>query len=108
MTPTLRVSDAEREHVVNTLRDHTAEGRLSIDEFSQRSQAAYAARTQMDLDALTHDLPTPAQPSNQSRATISRPAWTLAIVIATIVLLLGLLGIALLATMIGHMSNMPM
>lgn len=105
MTPALRVSDAEREQVVNLLREHTADGRLSLDEFSQRSQVAYAARTRTDLDALTHDLPKPRPALQEPVASL--PGWTLAIIIATIVLL-GALGIAFLATMISHMSNMSM
>ena len=55
--PAVRASDAERELAVAKLRDATAEGRLTLDEFSQRVEDAYAAKTQDALDSLTGDLP---------------------------------------------------
>jgi uncharacterized protein DUF1707 len=53
----LRVGDAEREAVAAELREHYAQGRLSIEDFNERIDAAYAARTRADLDRLTRDLP---------------------------------------------------
>jgi DUF1707 SHOCT-like domain/Cell wall-active antibiotics response LiaF, C-terminal len=58
--PAVRASDAEREQTVARLRDATAEGRLTLDEFSQRIEDAYAARTHDTLAALTADLPATA------------------------------------------------
>jgi hypothetical protein len=58
----LRASDADREQVVEALRRHHAEGRLTTEELSERTERAYAARTFGDLDALAADLP-PIQPS---------------------------------------------
>ena len=55
--PQLRVSDAEREAVVARLNNATSEGRLTVEEFSERASAALAARTQGDLDLLVTDLP---------------------------------------------------
>jgi hypothetical protein len=55
--PELRASDADRERVVEVLRDALAEGRLHMDEFNERLGAAYRARTYGDLEALTRDLP---------------------------------------------------
>jgi hypothetical protein len=40
-----RVSDAEREQMVLSLREHLLAGRLTLDEFSERVEAAYSART---------------------------------------------------------------
>lgn len=60
----LRVSDAEREAVVDLLRDHCAEGRLTPDELADRIGAAQAARTFADLDELTSDLPKPRRARN--------------------------------------------
>jgi uncharacterized protein DUF1707 len=66
--PAQRTSDAEREAAVAHLREATAEGRLTLDEFSQRMEAAYAARTAGELERLTTDLPAPAiQPTRASR-----------------------------------------
>jgi hypothetical protein len=53
----LRVGDAEREAVAAELREHYAQGRLSMDDFNERLDAAYAARTRGDLDKLISDLP---------------------------------------------------
>ena len=53
----LRASDADRERVVEILRQHTAEGRITAEEFDERMTAAYDARTLGALAELTHDLP---------------------------------------------------
>jgi hypothetical protein len=56
-TPALRASDGEREQTVDILRAHAADGRLTVEEFAQRVDVAYAARTRTELDALVDDLP---------------------------------------------------
>jgi hypothetical protein len=53
----LRVSDAERQAVVDALSRHTGEGRLRLDEFEERSSLALAATTRGDLKGLLADLP---------------------------------------------------
>jgi hypothetical protein len=53
----MRASDTEREHVVSLLRDAYSEGRITLDEFTERTADAYAARTWDDLRSLTTDLP---------------------------------------------------
>lgn len=53
----LRVSDQEREGVIEELREHTVAGRLSAEELDQRLDAVYGAKTRADLDALRSDLP---------------------------------------------------
>lgn len=53
----VRASDAERDAVVGRLNQAVGEGRLTMDEFSQRLELAYAARTRGDLDPLLRDLP---------------------------------------------------
>ncbi|MBL1080412.1 DUF1707 and DUF2154 domain-containing protein [Streptomyces actinomycinicus] len=55
--PDLRASDADRERVAEVLRDALAEGRLDMDEFEERLEAAYKARTYGELAPLTRDLP---------------------------------------------------
>jgi Domain of unknown function (DUF1707) len=52
-----RVSDADRDAAVDFLNRHYAEGRLTEQEHSARVDAAYAARYDSQLDALTADLP---------------------------------------------------
>ncbi|WP_190182620.1 DUF1707 SHOCT-like domain-containing protein [Streptomyces cirratus] len=55
--PQLRASDADRERVVERLRDAVAEGRLDMEEFEERLDAAYKSRTYAELEPLTRDLP---------------------------------------------------
>jgi len=53
----LRASDAEREAVVETLKERTADGTLTLDEFAMRVERALGGRYRSDLDALLADLP---------------------------------------------------
>ena len=53
----IRASDRDREQVVEILRAHYAEGRLTLEEFDERTTAAYAGKTWGDLLDLIHDLP---------------------------------------------------
>ena len=62
-TPEPLVSDAERDLVVDRLRAACAEGRLSLDEFSDRVGDVYQARTAGELVALTADLPAVVEPT---------------------------------------------
>ncbi|MEU9731992.1 DUF1707 domain-containing protein [Streptomyces sp. NPDC048002] len=55
--PDLRASDADRERVAEILRDALAEGRLDMEEFGERLDATYQARTYGELAPLTRDLP---------------------------------------------------
>ncbi|WP_375256599.1 DUF1707 domain-containing protein [Streptomyces sp. PKU-EA00015] len=53
----MRASDSERERVAERLREAVAEGRLDMEEFGQRLEAAYSARTHGELVPLVRDLP---------------------------------------------------
>jgi Domain of unknown function (DUF1707) len=53
----IRASDVDREVVVATLRDAYTAGRLTLEEFDERTSAAYASKTWGDLRKLTGDLP---------------------------------------------------
>ncbi len=53
----IRASDRDRDAVVDTLRDAYTEGRLTLEEFQERTAAAYDGRTWGDLRELTTDLP---------------------------------------------------
>jgi DUF1707 SHOCT-like domain len=57
-----RAGDAERAAVADQLREHYAVGRLSMDEFRARLDAAYAAVSVRDLALVTADLPASAGP----------------------------------------------
>ena len=60
-TSVVRASDADRDRTVEALAAASAEGRLSLEEYSQRSDAALVARTLGELTSLTADLPAPPQ-----------------------------------------------
>ncbi|GAA2359495.1 DUF1707 SHOCT-like domain-containing protein [Nonomuraea africana] len=53
----LRASDEEREAVVERLRVASVEGRLTLVELTDRTEAAYLATTHAQLAMLTQDLP---------------------------------------------------
>lgn len=54
---TLRVGDAEREEAARVLGEHFASGRLDRDEYDERLEAIFAARTGGDLATVFRDLP---------------------------------------------------
>jgi hypothetical protein len=60
----MRASRADREQVIDTLKDAFVQDRLTKDEFDSRVADALASRTHADLAALTADLPaSPASPA---------------------------------------------
>lgn len=59
-TGPLRIGDAERDQAVAVLSEHFVAGRLTQDEFEERSDQATRARYADDLAPLFADLPEPA------------------------------------------------
>ncbi|WP_447004310.1 DUF1707 SHOCT-like domain-containing protein [Saccharothrix isguenensis] len=55
----IRIGDAEREHALELLGTHLGEGRLTVDEFGERSARVATAKTRGDLYTLFGDLPAP-------------------------------------------------
>ena len=55
--PRIRASDADRDRAAEALREHHATGRLSMEEFQERLDHVYAAKTLGELDELMSDLP---------------------------------------------------
>jgi hypothetical protein len=53
----VRASDDDRNQAVFALREHLAAGRLTLEEFAERTSAALAATTTADLDPPLHELP---------------------------------------------------
>ena len=79
----LRAGHADRDHVVEALKDAFVDGRLTRDEFGARTGRALAARTRADLAALTADLPdAPSRPAAAPAGPARPPApvrrWPLA------------------------------
>lgn len=89
--PDVRIADADRDRVVDFLRFHCAEGRLTLDEFSDRVGDVYGAKTSTELAAAIADLPVapgpiapgPAMATPTAPPTLSRRRravrWTVSI-----------------------------
>ena len=84
-SPDIRASDGERSQVVELLRAHCSEGRIDLDEFSERVSKVYEARTLGELNEITADLPVPmtgsAVAAEGKKTTRTRRAirWTIGI-----------------------------
>lgn len=63
----MRVSQADRDRVVDALRGHAGDGRLEVEELEQRVEAALAARTKGELDKPLRDLPSPPRRTRRRR-----------------------------------------
>lgn len=99
----VRIGDPERERAQATLNDHYAAGRLDHDEYTERLDRIWAARTRAELDPVFVDLPgstprssypysTPAarRPTSVSRARrpgVPVPLLVLLVVLGTIAVL---------------------
>jgi hypothetical protein len=68
----LRVSDADRDRALSELSEALRVGRITADEFDQRSGQALRARTGKELTALLADLPLDGSPA--TRTTVPEPA----------------------------------
>ncbi|MFB4305723.1 DUF1707 domain-containing protein [Actinomadura sp. GTD37] len=79
--PDLRASDADRDRVAASLREHCALGRITMDELQERLESVYDAKTLGQLQDVTSDLPEEdlyqlPVPATQPKSTASpaRPA----------------------------------
>jgi hypothetical protein len=89
----LRVSDGDRDRVVEELRAHAADGRLTIEELEDRVQRALAARTAGEVAELTHDLPERPAARSPRRSWRARPeVQTYLAVMALLVAIWALAG----------------
>jgi hypothetical protein len=68
----LRVSDADRDRAVSELSEHFQTGRLTQEEFEDRSGRALKARTGTELSELFTDLPHGLPPVPASPGTVRR------------------------------------
>lgn len=72
----VRVSDAERQSVVDRLSRAVGDGLVTLDEFADHAGSAYAARTRAELDAVTRELrlPVVAPATAPARSPAATPA----------------------------------
>ncbi len=83
----LRAGDADRERIAERLRESHAEGRLDIDEFQQRLERCYEAKTFGELGALVRDLPRHDE-HNERRASRWMSPWRLVPLLPILIVLL--------------------
>jgi Domain of unknown function (DUF1707) len=69
----MRASDADRDRAAAALREHLAAGRLTVEEFDERLDRAYAAKTLGELDEIMADLPA-AGVGQPPGGSLDRPA----------------------------------
>jgi hypothetical protein len=90
------IGDRERERTAALLRGHYLQGRLSIEEFSERLQVALAARRASELQLALTELP----PRWRELETIGRPALVVARAAGRATALLALLCVWCLTTLL--------
>jgi len=66
----VRASDAQRDAAVAQLREHLVEGRLCLEEFTERMTEAYAAATTADLEAPLRNLPAATREARRGRTRL--------------------------------------
>jgi FHA domain/DUF1707 SHOCT-like domain len=71
-----RASDADREKVIQALKDESASGRLSYETFMWRVELALQARDHRQLAALLHDLPAAGRSGRLATALARWSAFT--------------------------------
>ncbi len=71
----MRASDGDREKVVQALQEQVGEGRLTLQEFEERSGAVYEAKTVGDLRTLIADLPVDLFPTTQQSPFGTGSPW---------------------------------
>jgi hypothetical protein len=71
--PELRIGDREREAALTALGEHYAAGRITKEEYDERSAVIWAARTNSQLWPVFADLPGPHQARGAARASMPVP-----------------------------------
>ena len=103
--PEMRASDGDRDKVAGALREHAAQGRLTMEEFHERLELVYQSRTYGELQRITADLPgtdlaaAPAKaPAPAPRDNVDKglkaawSAWSVSVAICTVIYLLSTPG----------------
>jgi hypothetical protein len=99
----LRVSDADRDRALAALSEHYQAGRLTLEEFEERSEQTLKSKTERELTGLFTDLPTTqgvAPPTGQAVAVPEgRPHRAAGRVIATAA---GIAAIVIVASLLSR------
>jgi hypothetical protein len=89
--PNIRAADADRERIAERLRQCHAEGRLDMDEFQQRLERCYEAKTLGELRDLVSDLPRQDEHDGQRSLGWFRP-WRLTPLVPIMIVLIVVLA----------------
>ncbi len=84
--PNLRAGDADREAIAGRLRDSHSEGRLDVQEFQERLDRCYQAKTVGELEQLVGDLPRERPPERAFHLQRLRVIPLLAVLFGTLVI----------------------
>jgi hypothetical protein len=112
----LRVSDADRDRAIAELSEHYQAGRLTTEEFEDRSGRALQARTTADLADLFTDLPRRQAPMTGATASpgaaSTAPAsptrdWAARVPVAPVTILAVIAVLALLGGHLFHIAWVP-
>jgi hypothetical protein len=108
----MRVSDADRDQAIAELSEHYQAGRLTTEEFEDRSGRALQARTTADLADLFTDLPRRQTPTTGAAITSSAPAspaksWPARVPVAPVTILAVIAVLALLSGHLFHIAWVP-
>ncbi|GAB3994507.1 hypothetical protein GCM10029992_09090 [Glycomyces albus] len=71
--PNLRISNDEREAIIERLHAAAQDGRLDLAEFDQRSREVYEAKTYAEVERLLTDLPPEGARSSSRKTREGRP-----------------------------------
>jgi hypothetical protein len=100
----VRAADVDRERVLAELQRHTAAGRLSMEEFSERAAAVYRSRTMGELAALTADLPPTPPPDADAGGRMPRTPVIALVLVAVAIVLLGFAAAAHASPIMGGLG----
>ena len=111
----MRVSDADRDRAIAELSEHYQAGRITNEEFKDRSGRALQARTTADLADLFTDLPrrqAPATGATATGAASTAPvgparAWPARVPVAPVTILAVIAVLALLSGHLFHIAWVP-
>jgi hypothetical protein len=95
----VRVSDSERNQVIEVLKQHAAQGRLTLEEFEARVDETLAARTGTDLRLVLRELPVP-----QTEIVHRRPARPVAVPAVAVIAML----VVFISLVAGHFFLLPL
>jgi len=79
--PDLRISDIDRDHAAEVLREAHAQGRITVDELDERLTSVYNAKTFADLVPVTRDLPATQDTAPARRRIGGTPRFKLSLAI---------------------------